>query len=170
MGNSPNEKIATAYHEAGHAVVALAHGLTGFEVTIVPGEDSLGHYLHPGVLGYEIHGNRERRSLARDCILVSYAGMHAQRLVDPDADGSHGVGDESNAFDLSRDFEVLPRSLSRVGDEQHWRYLDRLKKEAGRVVQQNRAPIKALAEALLEKKTLSGEEIRERLSKWFPDV
>ena len=163
-----SKEIATAYPEAGHAILALVNGLTGIEVTIVPGEGTLGHYLHPRVHGYETQGSRERRRLARDCILVCYAGMHAQRLFDPDADESHGAIDENNAFNLSRDFGVLPRYCSYVGDSHHLQYLHRLRKEAGRLVRQNQAPIRALAEALLESKILSGEEIRERVAKWFP--
>ena len=36
----------TAYHEAGHAVIAHRCGVRFAYVTIVPGEDSLGHLLH----------------------------------------------------------------------------------------------------------------------------
>jgi ATP-dependent Zn protease len=38
---------ATAYHEAGHAVIAVAVRRPFRYVTISPSEDALGHVLHP---------------------------------------------------------------------------------------------------------------------------
>jgi ATP-dependent Zn protease len=44
---------ATAYHEAGHAVVAIAQGLTINKVSIIPGEEFNGVTFLPSLLHYE---------------------------------------------------------------------------------------------------------------------
>lgn len=149
---TPEDLRATAYHEAGHAVVTFAQGLTIDTVSIIPAEDYNGICLEPSVLGYRFESWRDRRAIARALIVVCYAGMHAQRLVDPNAADWHGDGDESDAFQLSQNYEVLPRYCSWVGDDAHDRYLDRLRQEAKRLVMKHRTAIAALAEALLQEK------------------
>jgi ATP-dependent Zn protease len=157
----PWDVRATAYHEAGHAVVMLAFGLEIDEATISPDaeRDSNGHISHPPPLGYITTGVRDRRSLVRAMILSSYAGMEAERLVDPDAPHYHGAGDADTAFYLSRTYEVLPRKMEYVGDDAHWRFLDRLKSEARHIVHDLRGPIGRLADELLSKTRLTGAEV-----------
>jgi len=50
MGKTPTKKThnkqATAFHEAGHAVVAWLEGIRIEEVSIIPSEDSHGHVVH----------------------------------------------------------------------------------------------------------------------------
>lgn len=155
---SAKELRATAYHEAGHAVITVALGLTINKVSIVPGEGYSGVCREPGVLGYESSSRRDRRSIARAAIVGSYAGMHAQRLVDPGAPDFHGEGDEADAFELSRMFEVFPRKIGWVGDEQHLAFLDRLRVEARRLVRKHRHAIDKLAELLLQRQELERAE------------
>ena len=157
----PWEIRATAYHEAGHAVVMLAFGLEINEVTISPDaeRDSNGHISHPPPLGYTTSSMRDQRSLVRAMILSSYAGMEAERMVDPDAPDYHGAGDTETAFSLSRMYGVLPRRMEYVGDDAHWRFLDRLKSESRYLVRSLRGPIGRLADELLSKATLTGPEV-----------
>lgn len=73
-------RVSTAYHEAGHAVVALALGRPIHRVTIVPGK------THTGVasLGQcKIQKGRFRPSkdALEDEVLILYAGMAAEAQV-----------------------------------------------------------------------------------------
>lgn len=151
---------ATAYHEAGHAVVSLALGLAIDHVSILAGKGYTGSCTGPSVLGYEAANQREQRSIARALILSCYAGMHAQRLVDPDAPEEQGFDDDADAFNLSQNCAVLPRSCQTVGDEQHIAYLDRLRQEARRLVRRHRRAIGVLAQALLRRNELNAAEAK----------
>lgn len=81
VGKKRNEeRSGVAYHEAGHAVVAVVLGRRFRKVTIVPESDSLGHVLHrpysktfqPDV---NTGGHTERRIC--DDVMCSLAGMLA---------------------------------------------------------------------------------------------
>ena len=162
LHREPWEIKATAYHEAGHAVLMAHFGLGFDDVTIAPDaeRDSSGHITHPSPLGYQgCDSKRERRAVARQLIFVAYAGMAAERLVDPDAPDDHGASDEKNAFQLSRTYCVQPRHLSFVGDAQHWEFLGCLQNEARGLVLRLRAPIARLADELLSRTTLTWAEV-----------
>jgi ATP-dependent Zn protease len=158
---SDKELQATAYHEAGHAVITIAQGLTIDTVSIIPGGYFNGRCIQPTVYGYDRSNKREDRSIARALIISTYAGMHAQRLVDPDAPSFHGDKDESDAFDLSREHGVFPRYMDFVGDECHRAYLDKLRLEARRLVNRYCKSIEKLAELLLQRKTLERPEVEQ---------
>jgi len=169
MGNTPSNSSqtkldSTAYHEAGHAVVAVVQGLTNISVTIKPGEDSLGECIHPGVFGYEYGGKRERKRIVREYIIVSYAGFQAEINFNREAEQWRSQGDENNALNLSREFSsVLPKQISSVGDEAHMKFLGKLQREARKLVRQHWRSVSAVARELLKTKTLSGDQIKEIL-------
>jgi hypothetical protein len=71
------------------------------------GEGYNGLCRHPNAMGYDTTNKREQKSIARDMIIGCYAGIEAQRLVDPPKP-FHGQKDESDAFELSRDWCVFP--------------------------------------------------------------
>ena len=110
---------------------------------------------------------RERRSIARQMILGCYAGLHAQRLVDPEPHPGHGMDDEGIAFKLSREYLVLPRYYSAIGDEEHRNYLGRLRNEAQRLVSRLRTPISVLAAELLKRRRMSGDQCKRVLSAYL---
>ncbi len=145
---------ATAFHEAGHAVVLLHFGLPFTEVTICPGAGSLGHITHPPPLGVEHQGARERRTIARRQILAAYAGLEAERLIAPDAPEACAEGDHDAAVELSRAHQVMPRGPVHVMDERHLKFLEGLRAESRRLVRRLCAPIERLAVALLAAETL----------------
>lgn len=151
--------ISTAYHEAGHAVAAISKDIPVTEVSIVEKEDIWGGCLHACVMGFDYQGERKRRQIARDCIIVCYAGFQSEILFNPDADKSQSEEDDSNAFDLSRQWCVFPRSCRCVGDDAHWNYLHQLERQAHRLVKQYWPAIVAVAEELLSHKTLTGEQV-----------
>ena len=160
---TPHKKVAlkqqdTAYHEAGHAVAILARGLSVELVTIIPGEGFNGVCYHPSVYGYYTASKTVQRQIARDIIVVCYAGLPAARLLDPKASESGARQDEIDAFNLSREFQVFPKRISCVDDDNHNAYLNKLKKEAERLVKRNQRAIGALAEELLKKKTMNQQQ------------
>jgi hypothetical protein len=113
------------------------------------------------VLGYSFSNKREYRSNARALILSTYAGMHAQRLVDPDAPDFHGESDGNLAFEISVRCQVFPQYCDRVGDTRHREYLDRLSGEARLLVKRHGKVIEKFAELLLQRKELEGAEAEE---------
>jgi ATP-dependent Zn protease len=165
----PPELECTAYHEAGHAVAALALGLSVNTISIVPDPDGecAGFVLSPGVLGYETSSSREQKEIARRCIVRLYAGMEAQRLVDPDPADYHDEDDEDNAFDLAREYALGPRG-GHVGDDRHRDYLERLRVKARRLIHRHRAAVDRLAEELLAHKELSGAEVERIVRPFLP--
>ena len=151
----------TAYHEAGHCIAALTQQLRFDHVTIKKDKDSRGSIVHPNVLGYEHSGQRERRSIARACIIVSYAGLEAEKLFNPAANESLSGDDCANAFSVSREYGVTPRHCDYIGDDAHVAYLHRLRSEARRLVQRNWWAVKALARALLQRQTLNHKQAQD---------
>lgn len=166
MSNNSSESnqtkpISTAYHEAGHAVAATILGLTFTSVTIEPDEDSLGNCIHPSVFGYEYRGIRERKKIVRECIIVSYAGLQAEKIFNPKAEEWRSGEDKDSAFNLSREFCVLPKGCSCVGDEAHIEFLGKLQREARHLIRQHWSFVSTVAEALLNAKTLTGDQVEE---------
>lgn len=158
---SPEELRATAYHEAGHAVVAVALGLGFNSASIDPKENVLGHLTHPSLFGYHFSNNREKYSLARKFVLISYAGIPAQRLVDPNPWEHHGAYDEDSAREICHENglgpNLRPGEFMDVNSAAHAAYRERLRKEAARLVRKQRAAVEAFAEALLQHITVDGE-------------
>ena len=151
-----------AYHEAGHAVACIVLGHPIKKLTIVETGESLGSCLSPSPI-FLNYGDtkRDRRRAARECIVTIYAGPEAQRLLKTAAALCGCDGDEESAFEVSRDFGVLPRGCSFVGDDRHWALLERIRLEARQLVRSHWPTIEALAAALLVEGTLAGERIAE---------
>src|SRR5215471_12724136 len=79
-----HNREATAYHEAGHAVVAWVQGYKPHNATIIPDEDSHGHVLHADPLRrirLEWDNSDGARLRAEKAIRILLAGMTAQRKV-----------------------------------------------------------------------------------------
>ena len=157
--SKPGACEQTAYHEAGHCIAALTQQLRFDHVTIKEEIRILaGSIVHPNVLGYEHSGQRERRSIARACIIVSDAGLEAEKLFNPAANESLSGDDCANAFSVSREYGVTPRHCDYIGDDAHVAYLHRLRSEARRLVQRNGWAVKVLARAPLQRQTLNHKQ------------
>ncbi len=149
----------TARHEAGHAVVAHVLGVRVHAVTIEPADGNLGKVTHAGTIDEATieamrelapHQFVEFQSIRRG-VAIAVAGAlaagdmagcgpdfaHAQRL----AMNAHG-GDE------------------RLGEA----FLAYCAKFADTIVQGHQRQVGAVAAALLERKTLTGDEFREVLA------
>jgi hypothetical protein len=154
--NAPSTRRATAYHEAGHAVIHAHFGIPTSEVSIVGDgdENSAGHHLHPSILGLDYapwEGIRERRRDARGMAIGCYAGLEAQRLVDPSPQPFHGETDDRKARSLLVDYGVRATPV-------------RLRAEASSLVRRLTPYINLVAEALLRQSVLSGVDLKRLLA------
>ena len=152
MKSYRRERIETARHEAGHAVVAEVLEVRVRRVTIRPQfERGALHRSHSDVtygetIFYENGKPLPFRSTVEDMI-VSYAGELAQ-----------GSGDGAG-----EDREAARRSASwySFGDARAARALRTYARAAARaLVKKHRRAIGRVARALLAKETLSGDEVR----------
>ena len=100
----------------------------------------------------------------RSHIVALYAGFVAERKFSLDADKRLSEEDDAMAFNLSREYEVMPRRQCAVGDEIHEAYLDRLRTEARSLVRTNWRWVGVLAQALQDAEVLSGAEAVEILN------
>ena len=149
------DRLPTAYHEAGHAVVDHDHGWPPLRVTIVPDHkrgsegSSQGEDDYVSRLGGESHTEEDARAAVEGCVVGYYAGLEAERLVDPGA----------NALGAADDYEKA-RGLAEImglddGD------LGALRQRAADHVARRRDAIDRLARTLLVHGTLDSLEVEE---------
>ena len=145
---------ATAYHEAGHVVFAALKGMGVEVVTIDPQRvKELTGSEFPGYTRYVQTGLAEA-----DIVLCSTAvGLTSEALF---VTGGRVSGQED---DIRRLDEILEQQMGLQGLEKH-RELDRIRLLTQQFVTDNRSAIETIAKALLEKKTLSGDDVRRALS------
>jgi cell division protease FtsH len=190
MVMTEDEKRMTAYHEAGHAVVALHEPASDpiHKATIIPRGRALGMVMRlPERDNYSYHRDKMYANLA-----VSMGGRVAEELIfGYDKVSSGASSDISYATSLARDMvtrwgmsdELGPLQYADADEEVFLGYsVNRqrnmsdetaraIDKEIRRVVEQgydrakhlleaHRAQLETLAKALLEYETLSGEEIK----------
>jgi|SRR6266850_5925118 len=160
-----NKLTATAFHEAGHAVVAILQGLHVEAVSVRRRGDANGSCLRPSLIMYNGCDPRERKELARSSIITNYAGIEAERLFDSNAPEWHGKADFENAFNTSREYAVLPRNCAIIGDDAHLKYLQRLRVKARQLVGRHRSTIEKVADLLIRQRTLAlSEDEKDRLT------
>jgi cell division protease FtsH len=186
---SENERTLTAYHEAGHAVVALR--LPGLDpvhkITIVPRGRALGVTASLP--------EQDRHSYSRDYLLASLAMLYggraaeemifgpekittgagndieratamARRMVTQfgmsDNIGPMAIGDSDHEVFLGREIgqrRHVSESVAEQVDAEVKRLLDEAYIAAMRTLQNNRELLEQIAEALLERETVDREEI-----------
>lgn len=158
-------RSATAYHEAGHAVMAWKLGIALKKVTIVPDEDSAGSCYHAKIVRGrypECDDSPHTRIRMEKLAMVSLAGPVAQRLYSPRSiRHSHSSSDRKKARDVA--FCVNDSAETATA---FLKWLDL------RVQQILRSPVwtlvlQALAEELLRCETLSGREASELIRRNF---
>ena len=188
MAMSEREKISTAWHEAGHALinVLLEHTHPLHKVTIIP----RGPYL--GATMYLPEGDKysTQRKEALDLLAVMMGGRIAEEMFTNDV--SNGAsGDIRQATTLARrmvcewgmsslgmisfsegsDFVFLARDVSRsreysestaqLIDVEVKRIIDEAYARATEVLETHREKVRIIAKALLEFETLDAGHIRE---------
>lgn len=187
-----DEKKMTAYHEAGHAIVAVHEDASDpiHKATIIPRGRALGMVMRlPERDNYSYHRDKMHANLA-----VSMGGRVAEEIVfGYDKVSSGASGDIEYATKLARDMVTQWGMSDEVGplqyEEQQQGYLgyggsqrspmsDEMAKKidaeirslveggyerAKKLLKKHRKQLNLLAEALLEFETLSGDEIADLL-------
>lgn len=193
MVMSPKEKHNTAYHEAGHALVAVLLPETDpvHKVTIIPRGMALG--LTQQLPEGDKHSYP--KSFLLNMLVIMYGGRAAEELI---TNGDYTTGasnDIEKATDIARqmvtewgmsdlgamtfgkkDQEVfLGRDYAQVKnysentamqiDDEVKKILRESHDKARKLITENKDILDAIAAQLLEKETLSGDEIRELAGK-----
>lgn len=190
MAMSEQEKISTAWHEAGHALlnILLEHTHPLHKVTIIPRGPYLGAtmYLPEG----DKYSTQQKEAL--DLLVVTMGGRIAEEMFTNDI--SNGAsGDIRQATKLARkmvcewgmsrlgmvgfgedsDYVFLGREMSRnreyseataqAIDAEVKRIIDESYARAQEILNRHRAQVEIIAKALLEYETLDASHIRELL-------
>ena len=169
------ERRVVAYHEAGHAVVAL--GIDGARIphklTILPTGSSLGHLAMRDTHDRTV----KTRSMYMADLAVSFGGWATEKLVFGEV-GSGASGDLEHINQLTRsmvfdwgmsDLGPMASSMSGTkGDSTTDASRDAIRAlgdeacgKATAILTANRTAVDAIAMALLERETLSGDEVQE---------
>jgi hypothetical protein len=164
----------TAYHEAGHAVAALALDRAVKRVSIVPdGErEILGHCLNtrlpswfqPDVYRYDIMDNRTRLALERE-ILVLLSGPVAEARFKGRHNWRGARGDISAAYQLAGYLCSSTRETNKYID---W-LIERVRNLLDSYHGTRWRAVRYIARELLSKKTINGKTTRELCRKAADD-
>ena len=161
----PSALMATAYHEAGHAVANIVLGFEVTHCTIVPKDDTVGHVEHPHpIWKYGLSVRRERTTWGRRAIVTCYAGLAAEHHFcgTPfrfDEGGKHKAwADHAEAFELLCKF-VHVRGDAVVDVDAFYAALRPFQRAARELVGQQRTAIERLAQRLLSQATLTEDEV-----------
>ena len=158
-GAAVDSDMATAYHEAGHAVVAVALRMRVGSATIEPAGDYLGRVQTPLTdAQLETIEFGDGRGLIDRHIACLFAGSVAEARVTGHVNHDGARQDYDTAFCFAFQFasyqETLDRGHAKAGDliTEHW------------------AAVAAVAEGLLASRTLSSARLRAiiRASQWAP--
>ncbi len=160
---------STAYHEAGHAVIAVLEKLSVIRVSIEPCDEMLGHITYDtfhfndeycAARGLERIERGEREILqlgwerwrgeanARTVL----AGEIAERIYAPDAPRSNGADRDLHRFSLW----LIELALDR-GEREVYGQLLRMQTE--RQVRKYWRAVECVAQRLVERKTIDGAEL-----------
>lgn len=186
-----HDRKLTAWHESGHAIVNLflEHSIPLHKVTIIPRGQALGLTM---MMEHEDRYSRSRNEML-DIITTDLGGRVAEELALGDITGgasqdiehatnlahamvcSFGMsdtigtiryGERGDHIYLGREItrnEACSEQTQREIDMEIKRIVQMCKERATKILTEQRARLDALANALLEKETLSAEEIHELL-------
>ncbi len=153
VSDAVDSATATAFHEAGHAVVAFSFGCQIKKVTITPGHDWLGQY-RLGLCELQQGRSANARNRLDEQIVILFAGMVAE---------AHFMG-RSCEHAASDDLRVIRRLLcDRAGSEkQHEKLHRRLLARTEHLMEDDgiELAVKMIADELLQKQTISGRAVR----------
>lgn len=158
----PSDEEATAYHEAGHAVVKSCLGLGYSGISIIPDNDSWGRVEsskpeNPSTWAAIARGDRWHRSRfhAEKWVMVLQAGEVAQQKHDfPSVDFYYSRSDFVKCKDL-----LLSYHPDKENPDAEF-YFDLLQEWTEDLIEKNWHSIQALAKALVERREMSDTEVR----------
>jgi ATP-dependent Zn protease len=138
-----------AYHEAGHAIVAISSAHRIRSVTI----DKRGS--HAGEVESEAEGDHPEAELRHLRVLLGGFGAEVIAAADGDIDHDDSLGFRE---DLARAMDVI-RSL--VGEDERARaqVLDAESRSVNELLHRKWEDVRALARALVDRRTLDGAEV-----------
>ncbi len=156
----PSKELqSTAYHEAGHAVISWALEYEVYKITIVPSGDKAGLVIHQNPLfGVPLDRDNSPNAVAqaKKGMMISLAGPIAQRKFSPESWQDH-----HGAVDLE---SVADYALRLSGSEEDANvFLESFDLEIKGMVDRYWLEIQNLASALLEKRTMTAEEVLDSL-------
>ena len=156
--SSEQTRQATAFHEAGHAVIGRKMKLACGEATIIPdaNDGSLGGAIIANPLRDWERGEGPRRALADAFCIALFAGAEAERLLSP---AIHCGDDEDRRRVTGVLSDIGVSGASYVGDDIWERYEGRLQRRARDLVRVHRIEIGRVAQALIERGTLPADEV-----------
>ena len=155
---------STAVHEAGHAVIARVLGLPCGKVTII-GDDEreLGHAIVADPIRSWERGDGPRRPLIEKSCIALYSGAQAAHIILGDKDQD----DELDCYKATSLLKLVGVRHARfVGDDTWERFEQRLRQRARALVVRHRSKILRVADALITRRTLTGEEVNALIEGW----
>jgi cell division protease FtsH len=179
------EKRILAYHEGGHALMShlMGDATPVQKATIIARGTALGYTLHIPDEERYLHTKEE----LLDWMKVTLAGRAAEQVVfgrvtngaanDLEKATSlsramvfeFGMGDSAVSRTMRADNYALSEETKALRDQEQARLTDTAYSEAVRLVEKHRAALDRLANGLLQKETLSREEIVELLKDVVPE-
>jgi cell division protease FtsH len=182
---SEKEKRILAYHEAGHALMSYLMGdaLPVHKVTIVSRGQALGYTLNLPMEDRYLHTKEE----LVDMMKVFLAGRAAEQVVFgrvtngaandlEKATGlarsmvfEYGMGEAVSSRTMRADNYALSEETKRLRDAEQARLTDGAFQEAIRLLTKHRSDLDRLSGALLEKETLSKDELDTLLAHVEPE-
>jgi len=169
------EKRILAYHEGGHALVAYLVGREPQKATIIARGAALGFVLHLS----EEERHLETREELVDWMIVALAGRAAEQAVFGRVTNGAasdlekvteiarsmvfewGMGESVTSRTMRADNYSLSEETKRLRDQEQSQLTDRAYDDALRLVTKHRVLLDRVASALLEKETLSHDELLE---------
>ena len=151
-----NQIEKTAYHEAGHAVAHMILGMGMEEVSIIPDGECLGYVRH--AKGYKIFNEDNPEELTDDwtvlenAFIALYAGPYAESII------TGCLETNTEEFGYIGNI-ILHCNLTEAENLS-------LIQKAKELINQRWKSVKALAEELMKKKRLSGNEVFEVWNKY----
>jgi hypothetical protein len=142
---SDRDQRGAAFHEAGHAVVASALGLTVGYIEIAIGDDDA-----KGASGIETNA----KLCLLDQLALCAAGLEAQKLFDAPTHEGAGWGD----------YGMMVELLENLEEDEQLRMMHQGHERAFDLVSLHRAKVERLAMALIEKKRLEVDDIASLLA------
>ena len=153
------DEEATAYHEAGHAVVGAVRGRAPIFVTIMPdgGASGKNEFPEDWLPEFQSHlsDSREKRAYIETRILTEVAGTVAHDLRFPGR-----ARDAGDAYD-ERCVRAVIEENAGWADNDRDSYFQQLKETARGLLQTNWPWVEAVARALIERKTILTAEVME---------
>jgi cell division protease FtsH len=167
------EKRILAYHEGGHALISHLVGREPQKATIIARGTALGYVFH---LSAEDRYLETKEELT-DWMVVAFAGRAAEQVVFGRVTNGAasdlqkvteiaramvfewGMGESTVSRTLRADNYALSEESKRMRDQEQARLTDHAYSESLRLVSKHRGLLDAVAQALLEKETLSREEL-----------